>query len=143
MTYVFNKVIEMSNSKNYFKYKFAIVGFEDIFNMNTIDDIYKNKFNLQFISKGLINYEDVKTLKFMDSYRSNFEMEPDELSFIAFDMVMSIFNDIYPTDAPSKEYQGIYNNVKFEKIGPNSGFENKAIKIFRYKNYKVYQIIEN
>ena len=143
MTYVFNKVIEMSNSKDFYRYKFAIAGFEDVFNMNTIDDIYKNKFNLQFISKGLINYEEYKTLDFIDSYRSNYEMEPDKLSFIAFDMVMSIFNKVYPTKSLYKEYDGLYNNVNFEKIGPNSGWENKSIKIFRYKNYQVHQILEN
>ena len=143
MTYVFNKVIEMSNSKDFFKYKFAITGFEDIFNMNTTDDIYKNKFNLQFISKGLIDYEEYKTLEFIDTYRTNFEMEPDKLSFIAFDMVMSIFNKVYPSKLETEEYDGLYNNVNFEKIGPNSGFENKSIKIFRYNNYKVHQILEN
>ena len=35
------------------------------------------------------------------------------------------------------------NNVSFENIGPNSGYENKSVKLYRYKDYKIHQINNN
>ena len=57
LTYAFNKIIEFSNSQNHYKSDFEIFGFEDLYTMKTIDIKYKNKFNLHFVSKGILDYE--------------------------------------------------------------------------------------
>jgi ABC-type branched-subunit amino acid transport system substrate-binding protein len=143
MTYAFNKVIELSNSKDFFKYNFTIGGFEDLFNMSTIDNIYKNKFKIYFVSKGLIENNSKRVLKFKDWYQADFKMQVDQTSIIAYDLTMSIFNAVYPSKDNSVIYEGLFNNFNYEKIGPSSGFENKSVKLFRYNKYKLFQISEN
>ena len=143
MTYVFNKIIELSNSENFYKSDFAIAGFDGLFHMNTIDDLYKNKFRLQFVSKGMIDYSTDKVEIFTKRYNKLFKMEPVKSSFIGYDIVMSIINQVYPKEDTIIPYNGIFNNVSFENIGPNSGYENKSVKLYRYKDYKIHQINNN
>jgi LysM repeat protein len=142
MTYVFNKVIELSNSKQYYNYNFSIAGFEGLLKMNTIDEKYKEKYNIHFVSKGQINFNSEGTIEFLNTYQDTFEMKADKISIIAYDLILSIFNKVYP-DNNKAIYNGIFNNVDFQKIGEYSGYENKAVKLFRYKNYNLQKISQN
>ncbi len=143
MTYVFNKLIELSNSQDFYNYKFMIAGFEGLIQMNTIDDRYKNKFSVHFVSKGMIDYNSEDVNHFIDDYQKTFNMQTDEVSIIAYDLVLSVFNSVYPKEVSNPTYNGIFNNVNYQKIGPDSGHENKAVKLFRYNNYYLQQILEN
>ena len=143
MTYVFNKLIELSNSEDFYNYKFMISGFEELMEMNTIDDRYKNKFSTHFVSKGMIDYKSDDVNHFINDYQKEFNMHTDEVSIIAYDLVLSIFNSVFPTNASNLIYNGLFNKVNYQKIGPESGYENKAVKLYKYNNYFLQQIFED
>ena len=141
MTFVFNKLIEFSNSHDIYNYDFIIAGYEELILLNTIDDLYKNKFNLHFVSKGLIDFQSENVANFISDFQKLHGMNPDEVSVKAFDLVLSIFNHRYPhLNSSTTKYKGLYNNVDFKKIGDDSGYENKSVKIYRFKNYNTQQI---
>ena len=141
LTYAFNQIIEFSNSQNHYKSYFEIFGFEDLYRIKTIDVVYKNKFNLHFVSKGIPNLNSIKIVEFKDKYRDFFSAEPAKYSYLGYDIVKSIFMKIYPEKLNSDSYyQGLLNNVFYNRIDLGSGSENNLVNFYRIKDYNLIQI---
>ena len=144
LTYAFNQIIGFSNSQNHYKSKFTVFGFEDLYRMNTIDVKYKNKFNLHFSSNGIINYDAENVISFINNYRNKFLSEPTTFAFESYDMVKSIFLQVFPADTNSSFiYSGLKNDVIFNKIEDNSGSENIKVKFYCLNNFILNQLFEN
>ena len=141
LTYVFNDVLELSNSEKFHKSSFTILSFQKIFDMSTIDIKYKNQFNIKFSSSGMIDYNDEFTLDFINNYQEKFSMIPHENSFLGYDLLNSMINAVYPVESyNSLEYVGHYNNSDFQQIGINNGFENKVVKLFEYSDFTLKEL---
>ena len=141
LTYVFNDVLELSNSEKFHKSSFTILSFQKIFDMSTIDIKYKNQFNIKFSSSGMIDYNDEFTLDFINNYQEKFSMIPQENSFLGYDLLNSMINAVYPVESDnSLEYVGHYNNSDFQQIGINNGFENKVVKLFEYSDFTLKEL---
>jgi LysM repeat protein len=144
LTYAFNQIIGFSNTQNHYKSKFTVFGFEDLYRMNTIDVKYKNKFNLHFSSNGIINYNAENVISFINNYRNKFLSEPTTFAFESYDMVKSIFLQVFPADTNSSfVYTGLKNDVIFNKIEDNSGSENIKVKFYSLNNFILNQLFEN
>tara|TARA_B100000767_G_scaffold242088_1_gene238936 strand:- start:1619 stop:3466 length:1848 start_codon:yes stop_codon:yes gene_type:complete len=141
LTYAFNQIIEFSNSQNHYKSDFEIFGFEDLYRIKTIDVVYKNKFNLHFVSKGIPDLNSNTIEEFNDKYRSFLFAEPTIYSYLGHDIVKSIFMKIYPDKLNSDSYyKGLLNDVFYNRINMGSGSENKLVNFYRIKNYNLIQI---
>ena len=141
LTYVFNDVLELSNSEKFHKSSFTILSFQKIFDMSTIDIKYKNQFNIKFSSSGMIDYNDEFTLDFINNYQEKFSMIPHENSFLGYDLLNSMINAVYPVESDnSLKYVGHYNNSDFQQIGINNGFENKVVKLFEYSDFTLKEL---
>ena len=141
ITYAFNKIIEFSNSQEHYKSDFEIFGFEDIYRIKTIDVIYKNKFNLHFVSKGIPDFKSNRIAEFKDKYRDFLFAEPTKYSYLGYDIVKSIFMKIYPYKLNSESYyQGLLNDVFYNRIDLGSGSENNLVNFYRIEDYNLIQI---
>ena len=141
ITYAFNKIIEFSNSQEHYKSDFEIFGFEDIYRIKTIDVIYKNKFNLHFVSKGIPDLNSNRIAEFKDKYRDFLSAEPTKYSYLGYDIVKSIFMKIYPYKLNSESYyQGLLNDVFYNRIDLGSGSENNLVNFYRIEDYNLIQI---
>ena len=141
LTYAFNKIIEFSNSQEHYKSDFEIFGFEDIYRIKTIDVIYKNKFNLHFVSKGIPDLNPNRIAEFKDKYRDFLSAEPTKYSYLGYDIVKSIFMKIYPDKLNSESYyQGLLNDVFYNRIDLGSGSENSLVNFYRIEDYNLIQI---
>ena len=141
ITYAFNKIIEFSNSQEHYKSDFEIFGFEDIYRIKTIDVIYKNKFNLHFVSKGIPDFKSNRIAEFKDKYRDFLFAEPTKYSYLGYDIVKSIFMKIYPDKLNSESYyQGLLNDVFYNRIDLGSGSENNLVNFYRIEDYNLIQI---
>jgi len=141
LTYAFNQIIEFSNSQNHYKSDFEIFGFEDLYRIKTIDVVYKNKFNLHFVSKGIPNLNSIRIAEFKDKYRGFFSAEPTKYAYLGYDIVKSIFMKIYPKKLNSDSYyQGLLNDVFYNRIDLGSGSENNLVNLYRIKDYNLIQI---
>ena len=142
LTFIFNDLLELSNSEKFFRTKFSILGFQELFDMNSIDIKYKNNFRLKFSSKGRIDYSEKKTINFVEKYQDKFKMSPQENAFLGYDLLISMISNLYPVDREVVKipFQGHYNYCDFKQIGSNNGFENKVVKLFEYSDYKLNQL---
>ncbi len=138
ISFVFTKIIGLSNSSTHYNSHFMIFGFEEVLKMNTIDEKYKELFNLHISTKGNINYHDEDVISFIDLYNSTFEMLPEINAFIGYDLTISIFNKLFSNN--KSVLNGMYNNMNFEQIDNQSGFENSAVKLLKYQDYKLKSV---
>ena len=135
ISFVFTKIIGVSNSSNHYNSNFMIFGFEEVLKMNTIDEKYKQLFNLHVSTKGNINFDSEESMSFVKLYNEKFEMQPEINAFIGFDLTLSIFNQLFAIN--KNVLNGMYSNIDFEQIDAESGFENKAVKLIKYQDYKL------
>lgn len=135
ISFVFTKIIGVSNSSNHYNSNFMIFGFEEVLKMNTIDEKYKQLFNLHVSTKGNINFDSEEVMSFVKLYNEKFEMQPEINAFIGFDLTLSIFNQLFAIN--KNVLNGMYSNIDFEQIDAESGFENKAVKLIKYQDYKL------
>ena len=142
LTFIFNDLLELSNSEKFFRAKFSILGFQELFDMNSIDIKYKNNFRLKFSSKGRIDYSNEKSINFVEEYQDKFKMSPQENAFLGYDLLISMISNLYPVDkeVDNTPFQGHYNYCDYKQIGSNNGFENKVVKLYEYSDYKLYQL---
>ena len=141
LTYAFNQIIEFSNTQNHYRSNFEIFGFEDLYRMKTIDVLYKNKFNLHFVSKGIPNLNSQQAEDFNKIYKDVFSAEPTKFSYLGYDILKSIFCKIYPEKLDSESYyRGLINDVNYNRIDLGSGSENNLVKFYNIKNYNLNQI---
>jgi LysM repeat protein len=141
LTYAFNNIIGFSNSRSHYRSKFKVFGFEDLYRMNTIEVKYKEKFDLHFSSNGIANYDSLNLIKFIDNYKNIFLSEPNELAFEGYDMVKSIFLQVFPPNYSTENtYSGLKNDVIFYKIEENSGSENITVKFYNLNNFVLNQL---
>ena len=59
-------------------------------------------------------------------------------AFIGYDLTISIFNKLFSNN--KSVLNGMYNNMNFEQIDNQSGFENSAIKLLKYQDYKLKSV---
>jgi hypothetical protein len=112
--------------------------------MKTIDIKYKNKFNLHFVSKGILDYESKFVILFVEKYQMTFSSEPTVFSFLGYDILKSMFYELYPLNNEIKgEYNGLQHDIKFGQIDTNSGSENTSVKFYNITNYKLVKLSKN
>ena len=135
ISFVFTKIIGVSNSSNHYNSNFMIFGFEEVLKMNTIDEKYKQLFNLHVSTNGNINFDSEEVMSFVKLYNEKYEMQPEINAFIGFDLTRAIFNQLFANN--KNVFNGMYSNIDFEQIDAESGFENKAVKLIKYEDYKL------
>ena len=141
LTYAFNQIIEFSNSQDHYKSDFKIFGFEDLYRIKTIDIIYKNKFNLHFVSKGIPDLKSIRIAEFKEKYKDFLSAEPTKYSYLGYDIVKSIFMKIYPDKLNSESYyHGLLNDVFYNRIDLGSGSENNLVNFYRIEDYNLIHI---
>lgn len=144
LTYSFNQIIEFSNSKDHYKSKFIIFGFEDLYRMKTIDIKYKNKFNLHFASKGILDYKSENVKIFIERYQRKFSSQPTSFSYLGYDILKSIFHKFYPFNNEKNDvYSGLQYEINFGQIDSNSGSENKSVNFYNITDYKLVKLLKN
>ena len=151
MGFVSNFMTRLSgliNTYEFRKYQFTIYGMEEWKEMQTIDEKYKNSFNLHLPLSGKVDYSSTKTIDFINNYREKYSFEPDKFSFIGFDIAYNSFKGLMLYDGNISEFykssdsfhQGYYFKSNVFQVDIKSGFENKGVYIYHYKDYQLIRL---
>ena len=146
--HVSNFITKLSGTTNrnpYSKYEVMVFGLEDFMNFETIDEKYKNRYNLHIVTSGFVDYNSQEVHDFILEYRLRYGIDPDKYSFNGFDAAFTnlkgllLYGSVYSPNYPSLKNSNGYScgsDYKSVDVG-NSGFENQSIQILRYNDYRI------
>lgn len=140
------KLTSTMNSNPYNRYEVALFGMEDWQTFETIDEKYKNRYNLSIVAPGFLDFNSVESVEFIKKYRAKYGTDPDKFSFIGFDAAFTNLKGLFLYGSEfAKRYnqistKGYYNTSEYQEAEEGSGFENKNTSIIQYDNYHLRKV---
>ncbi len=121
-----------------------IIGSDNWINFQNINSATFNKLSFNFISPFYVNYNSSEVKNFIKIYRETYETEPSFFAFQAYDITCYFLNSLRKYGrifqfclSPEDHFpnpHGLIYNFNFERINPNSGFENKDVFILKFND---------
>lgn len=124
----------------------VLMGFNSVANIDNLDQDYLNGLNFHYASAVGITEKDSIVQRFTKEYQNIYTVDPSDNYFQGFDIAMyylqnlklqgpNLFLNLDKTPG-----QGISTGFKFYRPDAETGFENRAVFIFKYSNYKVQKL---
>ncbi len=128
------------------KKDFALFGFNNVSNIDNLDQEYLDKLNFHFASSNHIDYTDAQIIQLAKQYQDLHSTDATEYYFQGFDIGMYYLTQLKKA-GPSLflnlnqfKYDGASIDFKFYSPDKETGFENRAISIYKYANYKLQKL---
>jgi LysM repeat protein len=128
------------------KKDFLLMGFENNISIDNLDQAYFNKLNFHFATAHKLDNSDLKTRDLVMQYQQVYAGDPSEYYFEGFDIATYYFSNL-KNEGPNMfinlekfTYDGILCGFKFYKPDSVTGYENKAVSIFKYSNFKLQKL---
>jgi hypothetical protein len=142
------KLSGLINTYEFRKYQLTLYGMEEWKEMQTIDEKYKNNFNLHIPLSGRVDYSNNKTIEFINSYRESYDFDPDKFSFIGFDIAYNSLKGLMLSNGDISDYyksldshhNGFYLKYNVFQVDSKSGYENKGVHLYHYKDYQLIRL---
>lgn len=124
----------------------VLMGFNNVANIDNLDQGYLNELHFHFASNNAIDYTNSSVQQLVKHYQEIYFSDPSEYYFDGFDIgnyyLTNLKNqgpnfflnlDKYPAS-------GVGCGFKFYRPDAETGFENRAVFIFKYDDFKVQQL---
>lgn len=140
------KLTTTMNSNPYNRYDVALFGMEDWQTFETVDEKYKNRYNLSIVAPGFLDFKSPKSIEFIKKYRAKYGTDPDKFSFVGFDVAFTNIKGLFLYGTEYTKYynklktKGYYNTSDYQASEEGSGFENKNVSIINYDNYHLKKV---
>lgn len=140
------KLTTTMNSNPYNRYEVALFGMEDWQTFETVDEKYKNRYNLSIVAPGFLDFKSPEALEFIKKYRAKYGTDPDKFSFVGFDAAFTNIKGLFLYGSEYAKYynklktEGYYNSSDYQSAEEGSGFENKNVSIIKYDNYHLKKV---
>jgi ABC-type branched-subunit amino acid transport system substrate-binding protein len=127
-------------------FKMNTFGLRKILDFNIINTEYWLKSNLHIISPFYINYSDLLTKKFIETYRNYYETEPNEYAFVGYDQFISTISTFAQTNGSFKDLNKIAthsllaNRYLLKEKNNASGLQNSYLHILKYTNEGLMEV---
>lgn len=120
-----------------------LIGFNTVANIDNLDQEYLNRLHFHFASATHIDYTNETTKNLARYYQEIYNTEPTEYYFQGFDIAAYYLNTLkeegvsFFANLDRKTKNGISTDFKFYRPDSATGFENRAMSIYKYDNYKL------
>lgn len=138
---VITQLYVFSNKKD-----IVLLGFSNVANIDNLDQDYLNDLQFTFASSSGMNCKDSLQQKLMKYYQSFYTSDPSEYFFQGFDVAM-YYLTLLRTQGPAfvrnlDHYpaQGLATGFEFYRPDDETGFENRAVFIYKYSDYKLQRL---
>ncbi len=127
------------------KKEIILIGFNSVANIDNLDQEYLNKLHFHFATASHVDYEKPETQLLVKYYREIYSADPplDNFYFQAFDIAHYYLTNL-KAQGPSfflnldkTISKGNSIDFKFYRPDAYTGFENRAMSIYKYDNYKL------
>jgi hypothetical protein len=92
------------------------------------------------------NFQDSARQEFVLKYRNTYSTEPEEWALLGYDMAtyfigsLAKYGTAFQNYCEENTYQGMSKDFYFKRLSPQSGFENKAMKMVKIENYQYIEL---
>jgi LysM repeat protein/ABC-type branched-subunit amino acid transport system substrate-binding protein len=146
VAHVSNIITKLTATINSVKFKdldLMIFGLEDFMGFETIDEKYKNRYNLNVVAPNFVDFNDNDVKSFLIHHRLLYGIDPDKYTFNGFD---AAFTNLKGLMMYGSKFQLNYNYLQtsgfsagsnYKTVESGSGFENQSVYILKYNDYKI------
>jgi len=148
--FVSNFITKLSTTTNpnpYSRYVYKVYGMEEWIDFETIDEKYKNRYNVTMATGGRINYDSQIVKDFIVDYRTIYKTDPSKYAFVSFDAAFTnlkgllLFGPDYRLNYTQiKNDQSFFTNSNYIKVNEDSGYENRSPFIITYDDYEIKRV---
>jgi LysM repeat protein/ABC-type branched-subunit amino acid transport system substrate-binding protein len=138
------KLSATTNRNPYSKYEVMVFGLEDFMTFETIDEKYKNRYNLHIVASNYTDYNSKEVNDFVLAYRIKYGIDPDKYTMNGFDAAFTnlkgllLYGSVYTPNYPSlKNDKGYAAGSDYKMVEPGSGYENQSVQVLRYNDYRI------
>lgn len=138
---VITQLYVFSNKKD-----IVLLGFSNVANIDNLDQDYLNDLQFTFASSTGLNCKDSLQHNLAKYYQSIYTTDPSEYFFQGFDVAMYYLTQL-KTQGPGFinsldrfPAQGLSTGFEFYRPDEETGFENRAVFIYKYSDYKLQKL---
>ena len=127
-------------------FKMNTFGLRKILDFNIINTEYWLKSNLHIISPFYIDYSNLLTKKFIETYRNHYETEPNEYAFVGYDQLIMTVSTFAQTNGSFKDLNKIApfslmsNRYLLKEKNNASGLQNSYLHILKYTDEGLVEV---
>lgn len=153
-----NVVVLLTNNQVYLQdfitqlYSFSekkdvvLMGFNSVANIDNLDQDYLNGLQFHFAAPNHIDFKDSVIHVLAKQYQEVYTADPSEFYFQGFDIATYYLTNL-KTQGPDfylnldkNNWEGVSTGFKFYRPDTETGFENRAVYIYKYSNYQLRKL---
>jgi hypothetical protein len=124
----------------------VLMGFNSVAHIENLDQDYLNGLQYHFAAPNHIDFKDSVIRMLTKQYQEYYIADPSEYYFQGFDIGMYYLLNL-KNEGPSLflnlekfPWEGVSTGFKFYRPDNETGFENRAVYIYRYSNYQLQKL---
>ncbi|MBL7936562.1 MAG: LysM peptidoglycan-binding domain-containing protein [Bacteroidia bacterium] len=128
------------------KKEIVLMGFNSVSNIDNLDQDYLNNLQFHFAAPNHIDFKDSVIINLTRQYQSVYTADPSEYYFQGFDIATYYLSNL-KTKGPEfffnldkNNWEGVSTGFKFYRPDTETGFENRAVYIYKYSNYQLQKL---
>ncbi len=120
-----------------------LVGFGSVANIDNLDQEYLNRLHFHFATTNHTDYINAATTQLAKQYQDIFNTAPSDFYFEGYDVAGYYLSNIkkdglsFFANLDKVNWKGISTDFKFYRPDNTTGFENRAMSIYKYNDYKL------
>ena len=124
----------------------TLMGFNSISNIDNLDQDYLNGLQFHFAAPNHIDFKDSTIRQLSKQYQDIYVADPSEKYFQGFDIGMYYLSNLkkqgpdFFLNLDKTFGEGVSTGFKFYKPDHETGFENRAVYIYKYSNYQLQKL---
>ena len=146
-SFILDVLNRLNESKDTFDIK--LIGVPSWERINNLSNVKMNNLKLSYFTSTYIDYEHKNTQNFIDKFRSNYSIDPNNFAFAGFDITYYFLSSLYYLGDdfnncielfPMELLQSRYH---YRRIGNTNNFENDYWHMLQFKNLSIRKIPDN
>lgn len=120
-----------------------LVGFNSVTSIDNLDQGYLNKLQFHFATANHVDYENPATRQLARQYQDVFSTDPSDYYFQGFDIAAYYLSNLknqgpaFFLNLDKIPGKGLSTDFKFYRPDTYTGFENQALSIYKYLDFKL------
>ncbi len=123
-----------------------LMGFNSVSNIENLDQDYLNSLQFHFAAPNHIDFKDSVIKLLTSQYQDMYLADPSEYYFQGFDIGMYYLlnlktqGPVFFMNLEKYIWEGVSTRFKFYRPDEETGFENRAVYIYKYSNYQLQKL---